>query len=741
MDLTEGIVNQGEGVVLGTIRWHVKETYLVSDYHLDDHRKRLIFIERWFDGTEKRRQRNTRIALVWGCCFTKDLQWDGINKKEIAWNGFDSLYWPQFRYERLLQKMVDDKRPTPKFARFAVIVSTLPYIKHLEDDFSNITLHNNKPNRRYGHHLYMRPNGTIMAGFIYENYNNRLGFHMKCMDQSVSPIHHIYPVIRYEWEAPEPKSVLTFGLDFRFLGNARTDDQTGDRYYHRYGDQCLRVGNVFELTEVGLKSIDTIDPTRQFIGLYVCAGAKLLVYDTYQADKGSTKHNRTLIQQGGFVVCRGPFQIDLPLADIGQGDKVDDYFAETKLTRMDWKPFCDKCLIDVDNKADSEVRPNPGTMRQPVLFLGPINSRFGALTWGVEVRKDSLPTKMIADRRRKTVLYTPNHSRIIAIADGKKAFEEIKARIKYEILHDSVVTQHETGFEIPTKPVQTQTSSEPSSPGSPSSSSPSEKKEPDTSMVRRILNVGNERSFDIDYPTGTQECVGDDTIFNFNITTVLGDGFEEGIKKFLTTQTTRLAVPPMFPPAVVIDQQGEANICSIPSQQFAIENFDNLYNNSPGRRIQFIDTVDRTNMLFRFKHYDESVSGYHFKRLQKKEEQSFADKSGNYQDTDPVYRLGVDGWMWKSDGKNDLQEDTYCFFYSALQSQVNTHRRGRSRRGQNQGPKRGQNRGQDWGQNQGQSHGSSQGPSRGSNRGSGRGSSRGSGRGSSRGSGRGSSNM
>ena len=693
MDLTEDIlVYKNEStVILGTIRWHVKGKFVGEEQYIPDYRRYRVFIERWFDRPTNERRR----ALVWGCNFI-DLKWNREELKEgfkkIAWNGFDSYYWPDFRYKRLLEKMEKDKRPIPKFARFSVIVTSLPCMGGLEEDMKTIPPFTS--NRRYGVHLYMRSNGTLLVGFFYEGLDDKVGYIMKCMTHSVAPIHDIYPVIRYEWQEIEPKSALTLGLDFQYLEKVRTDPQTGDRYYHRFGDQCLKFGNVFDLTKERIESIDKTDPQLEFIGLYVCAGAKLVVYDSYHEDKDSPKHNRTLVQQGGLVICRGPIQIDLPVEAEKKNDEYDDYYY-THLKAMGWQDFCDKYLKNVDQKPESEVRPNPGTMEQPVLFLGPINSRFGAVTWSVEVRKDSLPDPKIADPARKTVLYPPNYSRIIAIADGTDGINEIKARINYEILHDSVVTQHETDFKIPTKPVQTQPSFL------------SEKKvEHDVAMVRRIVNVGNERSFDVEFRTYNRESVVGNTILNYNTTTIRADpGFDERIKKFLKTQTTRWAVPPMFPPAVFLYEQGGADVYSIPSKQFKIENFDNLYNDRIGHLdIKVINLHDNTDTVFQFKKYDKAVMGYHFERLQKKEEQSFDDKSGWYQRDGPMYRLGVDGWMWKrDDGGHIYYEDIYGFFHSSQQPFQNTGQIG----GRSQGPSRGSSRGP----TRGPSRGSSRGPS------------------------------
>ena len=692
MDLAEDIFEEDNGkrVIFGTIPFFYKKTHVSTDRSGPDYRRYRVFIERWFDRKiDKKRQ-----AFVWGCHFL-DFDWDGKEKKTIGWNDFDSHYWPKFRFQLLLEKMKRLVRPKPEFAPFSVIVTSLPCMHYLSIDHTSLLPFFS--NRRYGHHLYMRTNGTITTAFFYMGFDHTEGkYKLKIMEGSISPIHQIYPVIRYEWEEPQPREALTYGLDFRFLKKARTDDQTGDRYYHRFGDHCLKVGNVFELTEDRLTSIDKIDPNEGFIGLYVCAGAKLVVFDSYHEDRGAPEHNRTLVQQGGFVICRGQFQIDFPI-ECGKNDEYDDYFDEMYLKAVDWIDFCDLHLKEVDKKPDSKVRPNPRTMKQPVLFLGPINSRFGAVTWGVEVRKDSLPTKKKANRPRKTVLYTPNHSRIIAIAEGEDAFREIRARIKYEMLHDSVVTEHKTDFAIPTKAADNQH---------------------DVAMVRRIVNVGNERSFDVEFRTVEKEYVGNHIIGNYNKTTIRADpGFDERIKKFLAIQTTRWAVPPMFPPAVFLYEQGGADVYSIPSKQFKIENFDNLYNNFMWSTIVLTNLHNNKDTLFQFKYYDKAVTGYHFERLKKKEEQSFDDKSGWYQRDGPMYRLGVDGWMWKrDDGGHIYYEDIYGFFHSSQPPFQSTGQIGGQSRGPSRGPSRGSGRGSSRGPSRGSGRGSSQGSSRGPSR-------------------------
>ena len=610
----------------------------------ENHRKCLIFIERWFDNTDRIKGRPFRDAFVWGCHFTSFVAQQNVRQK-IRWNGFDSYYWPDLRYQSMLDKMPH----RTELARFSVIITSLPYMKELDQNFQNlIGRPDPNPYRRYGFHLYMRSNGSIFTGLVYFSQSQEVKF----KDKSFSPIGNIYPVIRYEWRSQQPRAALTYGLDFRMCSTIHAEQNaSGDRFYHRYGDQRIKAGNVFELTEGRLEAFKSDNfPTDDFIGLYVCAGAKLLVFDTYHEDTDLREHNRTLVQQGGLVICRGIFEIDLPVEIQRNDESFDHFFTDVKFRRMGFQEFYDRCLKRVDGMPKSEIDPDSRLLRQPVLFLGPINSKYGAVTWAVEVRKHSDKTP------RKTVLFTPNHSRIIAIAEGRDALEEIRARTQYEMLHDSVVTNHGTEFAIP--------------------KSPEDDQEYDIPMVRRIVNPGNERSFNVEYDADPLEYLGEDIIQDVNISTVLDHHFEERFGNILKTQKTRWAVPPMYPPAVVLDQRGEPKVYSIPSREMNLVDFDNLYVDRPGLNLELPNPVDHTNTAFSFQHYGP-VRGYHFERLQKKVEQPY--KSGYYKHNS-FYRLGVDGWMWKKVGTHITKEEICCFLPSPQESDTERpQRRSRSR--------------------------------------------------------------
>ena len=588
-------------------------------------------MQRWFDGSDRTPSTRMCIPLVWGFHFLSYTKKRGVGNT-FQWNDFDTPYWDDYRYEIMKNEMGSRRR---NFVRFSVIITSLPYMKVLYKDFREIlVLPNPNPHRRYGFHLYMQSNGTCLAGLIYLSKSKNL----RCLGSSVAPIINIYPVIRYEWEARHPKAALTYGLDFRSCFNrVEEGSASGDRYYHRFGDQCLKAGNVYELTDEGLEDLGSHFPESRFIGFYVCAGAKLLVFDQYHKDITRSDHNRTLVQQGGFVICQGPFQIDLPV-EAEKSENSDDFSDGLELEKKIWDEFCsDTCLKKVDGTPMTEIRSQLRNMRQPVLFLGPINSKYGAVTWAVEVRKES--------RRnlRKTLLIPPNRSRIIAIADGKEAFREIKARIQYEMLHDSVVTHHRTDFAIPKSPENNQ--------------------ENDISMVRRIVNVGNERSFNVEYDTDPREYIQDNIIHDVNISSAVVTDFDEIITRFLDSQKSRLAVPPMYPPAVVLDQQDVPDVFSIPSREMDIENFDNRYVDIPGLKLRLRNPFDGIHAVFTFQKYGP-VRAYHFKRLQKKGEQDWENRWGYYQGPDPIYRLGVDGWMWQKFGNCIYKEHINCFLHS-----------------------------------------------------------------------------
>ena len=261
--LEEGILKFQDGrIILGTLRWNARTQYANSDARTEDHRRRLIWMQRWFDGSYRATDLSRVSPFVWGCKFFGFGPQIGQGKR-YEWNDFDTSYWPDYRYkvmleemsgrnEKLKQKLKKKERKKlenklekfegklkKKFVRFSVIITSMPWIRGLGIEFHEILglpdelpgeLPVPNPYRRYGYHLYMTCNGTLLSGLLYLTRHGLF----QCYGGSGAPIHNIYPVIRYQWQSKHQKSALTYGLAFDLCENrAEEASASGDRYYHR----------------------------------------------------------------------------------------------------------------------------------------------------------------------------------------------------------------------------------------------------------------------------------------------------------------------------------------------------------------------------------------------------------------------------------------------------------------------------------------------------------------------------
>ena len=674
-------------------------------------------------------------------------------KITLGKNPFETPYMPDYRIEKMLQEVSSKRLNQSSVPRFSVIIGSLAY---------------KRGDKRVGYHMYVNTTGEIMIAIVELIFKKKKQTvttkpQIKTFDRSIAPISCVYPVMRYEWESASLKPVLTFGLQFESISfdeeqqqnqpnKQNTEQPKGDRYYHRFGDECLRAGNVFEITRQRVDEFKEKWENKDFIAFYVCAGAKLVVIDGYHRDPNigfHTGHNRSLIQQGGFVIIEGNLKIQLPVArdtqtqqpsastgqsptstgqsptstgqsptstgqsptstgqsptstgqsptstgqsptstgqsptstgqsptstgqsptstgqsptstgqsptSTGQSptSTEEDTVLGNFLINKNWKVFCEEDMRKVSSNAL-----NKDVSSKPVIFLGAINSRLGALVWTVKV------VKATKDRKREVVLIPPNNSRIIAIADGYDGLKEIKARIGYELLHDSCVTEHKSTFNVPIN---------------------EETKELDIPMVRRIINVGDERSFDVKYETSRLEAIECDRIkmdvMDSNITTV----WEIDLKNFVSNQKSRLAVPPMYPPVVVKENKIE-HTYYMPSKELNIQFVDDIYKDQSTRKYTILDPQTHDNQVFEFNQSDRQKA-YHFTRLDKEYQQTYADKSGYLGENHPeTYRLGIDGWMWKKDGGPIYTEKSYRFFRDQTQGQPQSQQQPQPQQPQSQQP-------------------------------------------------------
>ena len=282
---------------------------------------------------------------------------------------------------------------------------------------------------------------------------------------------------------------------------------------------------------------------------------------------------------------------------------------------------------------------------KPVVFLDAVDSKYDTLAWCLAFEcQDTIAGIKKTWSNTRVILQVSSGGRFTAIEEGKEGIDEIEARIQYEMLHDSVVTKHETTFQVPSKD-----------------------KKPDVAMIKRILNVNNYRQLYCLHENYPKADKNDEGQVPFStVTDTANDTLSEGspqimFEKFLTEQKSRLAPPPMYPPVFVRDKTnpGETvdTIDYIPSIEQRIEVLERSYLND---QLKLGVTIENK----KYKYGNCKCYAYHYERVTKGEQQDYKDKSGRFHPmSDQLYRIGVDGWLWKKvDDQPIYVERMTCFF-------------------------------------------------------------------------------
>ena len=480
-------------------------------------------------------------------------------------------------------------------------------------------------------------------------------------------INSVYPVNRYEWQHKLKRKQLVYGLKY-VSEDLKAGNKTGDRYYHREGEGCLQFSGTQELTDERLIEIierTSKEKSEQSFALFVCCGAKLTLMDELPkaAQQKTTHHNRSFIQQGGVIHSTSALEFEIPHMNTRY---LNSYNAVTRK----WEQFVDM-LQKPEEYFDKKVRTaNDGInllkdYKNPVLFLGANYSQFNSIAWSLKVLKN------------RTHLCLPEGGRIIAIADGVEGMREIRARIHYEMLLDSVLTNHDIQFAAPVEPItETVTSKDPKS--EPKQTVEEEtkndtKNEPkiDVSMIKRILNLEEERSFV--YSLGREEYEDRNSMnftpkfeqvesvsrklktpsypeFNFMYWRKTDTNWTDEVLRDVFGQKPP-PMPPMYPP---YREDLNPAIPWIYLPNCAINrNIDSVYHymNEVYPRLSLVKDIHPKNNTYFFKGFrcklakstrtdGETV----WTRLQDKNIQ-FDDQTV-LKDGD-MYRIGVDGWIWQ----------------------------------------------------------------------------------------------
>ncbi|XP_054155620.1 uncharacterized protein LOC128954078 [Oppia nitens] len=271
--------------------------------------------------------------------------------------------------------------------------------------------------RQLGVHVFIRDNGNINAILVFVRKQGN-----KCLIDMFPPtkIQAQYPTIRNERDLNKPKlyimnrQVFTMGLLFkRFNSNHQNvcwlennswdsmgveilkpvkgwpvedeyrkfrNNPTDDRCYTRSLDSTrnLSVAGVYDLTEELYRNNCYDDrknerpkPAAPYcFALYMCAGAKLVVRDSYHKNPAIEKHNQTLVEQGGVIVVEDQLEVSLMVYDL-----------EKSIT-IKWEDFCNNYM-----KTNKWIKEKVKKYKNPVLFLGANESDYNTIAWRLMIDK------------------------------------------------------------------------------------------------------------------------------------------------------------------------------------------------------------------------------------------------------------------------------------------------------------------------------------------------------------------
>ena len=571
---------------------------------------------------------NNKLDEAYLCALTDKARQQLIHRPEdqnqLEWNSLNTPY-VSANVRLLMSQMTNNKKI---FDSFSIVVSSLLFIPSDKGNTSNemsfqshvLEYFDRIHSKQRGGHVFVNCWGDLHLIFTcVKEESGSIVYYPKVL----VPLTSIYPVMRYEFEhkpTTGSQTSLAFGLWYS------TDFKAGDRYYHILGERLYQRGGVFELT-LEYWNIFMRNPSLKFIAFYVCVGAKLVVSDSYDDQKDL--HNRVLTQQGGIVVIEGDLKVSLPIEA-----KDSQSRDELGFRSYDWKDFCDKYLIPVNKSANSADPRNVSQFTNGVIFLGATNSQYNSITWHLSVTP-----------QREVVLTPPMGARITAIEDGMRGTNEINARIRYEMLSDSVITNTYTGIQFAApKTVDGQL---------------------DYEMTKTILNLNEKRSFNVLFekiPALDESEVPRE----FNISTVSDDKqFDRWFRPFLQTQRSRLCAPPMYPPVIIRDAQNLKNVFYLPSKEMSVKDVDLCYGYDK-KKVNITLRDPFTKNFENYGYFKWEYMAFHYKKLETDINDMTKLKTGQYhiesgQDFS-FYRIGVDGWLWQKVGDQPIYNESTTYF-------------------------------------------------------------------------------
>ena len=642
-------------------------------------RKRLIYIRRSF--TEAKKGMPSHAFLSGAHTYHNK---DKTQTKD--WYTFNAKFYSDPGLRKFNQKLKTNRKP---FTHFQVIIPSLLYIgaegeTQLNQNSDEIKTHFRElGHKQLGTHVFIARTGCISSLITFIDKHNNY------QTTDVLNVNSVYPVVRYEWEShknqfliktqiksksepllqkktsEESKQRVVFGLHFKNYSNYKT----GDRYYHNHDTNYLKAGGVHELTEEYLNDICSADKLKQYepkhFCLFLCAGAKLIVSDQFHDKEDHIDcYNISLIQQGGVVFVDGELEVAFPR--IAKNDEKTDGKG---FVVIDWTAFVKQMRDSVGNRLNGKKLKMLREFKNPILFLGPIDSECNSIAWNLSLERNKSDLKY-----RRPVLLVPERAHIVAIADGKNGRIEVLDRIYYEFLHDSVVTEHMTQF----------------------------RQIDGIYKVRNVLNIDNKRSVKvllkpyIEEPTERLVEGRRRPLFVENNTTFLSKkSFQPLYEYHYSHREAPLPVPPMYPPYYhPTDGLFYLPTNDLMKNAFKFEDFypkdkdvdpkslspfdqKYLFNGHKicllQKRIIKVYNWERISKRFQYEEFNVSksvlnINGKMSKVKQYKEPHQI---QNDFKFIDGIqYRIGIDGWVWRKVGQKPIglaSQLCYCFNSDATQ--------------------------------------------------------------------------
>ena len=257
-----------------------------------------------------------------------------------------------------------------------------------------------------------------------------------------------------------------------------------------------------------------ISQAKEAVALYVCNGARLMVFDRYTEQWNYVEpptpphqpkapgqppppdelqsvdgHCRSLFQQGSLVVVSDCyFRLDMEIIYERKSGEINTVFRNNWNKKDDQNEILPdvyhKTLNDEDREGFSQeeisllTKDTFSGLRKKVLFIGANDSEHNSICWKLEVEPHEIYQNEIDPPKYLARLTVPEGGRLLDVTSWEQGFQQIYSRHRYEQLHRSVVYANASQ---PINVLDFQT--------------------PANLMIERILGIGYSHPMSVPYPT------------------------------------------------------------------------------------------------------------------------------------------------------------------------------------------------------------------------------------------------